>query len=148
MLDFKQLNDPVRREQFRKEREELDARAEAHERALRRELNICLEALDYQIIEQDERSLVRNCQSRLNSYLPLSEKQEKWLLDIAQRVRKALASDIKLLIERHAAGDVQGQHRTYPRSDWPNLGRADVDPEEYWFWVLRLVRVFGEHTEK
>lgn len=34
--------------QCRKEREEQEAKAEAHERALRRELNICIEALDYQ----------------------------------------------------------------------------------------------------
>ncbi|QDS32190.1 hypothetical protein FPQ37_40325 (plasmid) [Burkholderia contaminans] len=34
-----------------------------------------------------------------------------------------------------------------PRSDWPNFGLTDVDPREYWFWVLRLVGAFGEDTE-
>ncbi|HHT8835617.1 TPA: hypothetical protein ACT5B7_007143 [Burkholderia cenocepacia] len=83
----------------------------------------------------------------MNSYLPLSEKQEKWLLDIAKRVRDTLDGEIQKLVQRHAAGDTLGQHPTYPRSDWPNFGLTDVDPREYWFWVLRLVGAFGEDTE-
>ncbi|GLZ75192.1 hypothetical protein BLA9940_07086 [Burkholderia aenigmatica] len=45
----------------------------------------------------------------MNSYLPLSEKQEKWLLDIAKRVRDTLDGEIQKLVQRHAAGDTLGQ---------------------------------------
>ncbi|KVP75257.1 hypothetical protein WJ96_05735 [Burkholderia ubonensis] len=144
MIDFKKLNDPKWQAQVRKEREEREAKAEAHEKMLRRELNLCLEADE--TLAQNERSLVRNCQHRLNTGALLSEPQEKWLLDIAKRVRTVLAEKVKALVSRHANGDTQGQHPAYPRSDWPLAKEAGVDPADYWFWVLRLVDVFGDEA--
>ncbi|WP_175762260.1 hypothetical protein [Burkholderia anthina] len=143
MIDFAKLNDPEHRARVRQEIDEQRAKAEEHEKMLRRELAVCLEALDYDMLREDERSLVRNCRSRLNTFLQLSEKQEKWLLDIARRVRAAAATSILALIDRHAEGNKLGEHPTYPRREWPLLGEPDVDPDDYWFWVLRLVNIFG-----
>ncbi|WP_420213459.1 hypothetical protein ACN8ZM_40310 (plasmid) [Burkholderia aenigmatica] len=143
MIDFAKLKDPEHRARVRQEIDEQQAKAEAHEKMLRRELAVCLEALDYEMLREDERSLVRNCRTRLNSYLQLSEKQEKWLLDIAKRVRAAAAVSILALIDLHANGSKLGEHPAYPRHDWPLFGEPDVDPDDYWFWVLRLVKIFG-----
>jgi hypothetical protein len=143
-IDFKKLNDPAWQAQVRKEREEAEAKAAAHEKMLRRELNICLEVCE--TLESNERSLVRNCQTRLNTYLPISEKQEKWLLDIAKKVRKDLDVKVKALIEKHANGDEAGEHRSYPRSNWPLAQECADNPRDYWFWVLRLVTAFGDEV--
>ncbi|KVP39785.1 hypothetical protein [Burkholderia ubonensis] len=145
MIDFKKLNNPEWRAQVHKEHEEKAARAEAHEKMLRRELDICLEA--YESLAANERSLVRSCQSSLSRCLVPSEKQEKWLLDIARRVRKELEGKVKTLVERHAAGNPQGEHAAYPRSNWPLAGDANVDPADYWLWVLRLVGIFGDEVQ-
>jgi len=143
-IDFTKLNDPVWREKMRQEREAEEAKAAVHEKMLRRELNICLEACE--TLESNKRSLVRNCQTRLNTYLPLSEKQESWLLDIAKKVRKDLDLKVKALVEKHANGDESGEHRSYPRSDWPLAQECVDSPRDYWFWVLRLVTVYGDEV--
>ncbi|KWA84191.1 hypothetical protein WL29_22790 [Burkholderia ubonensis] len=143
-IDFKKLSDPEWQAQARKEREEEAAKAQAHEKMLRRELDICLEA--YETLTENERSLVRNCQSRLNSYLLLTQKQEKWLLDIARLVRAELAPKVKALVDRHAKGDTQGEHPGYPRSNWPLAKDVGVDQADYWLWVLRLVGIFGDEA--
>jgi hypothetical protein len=143
-IDFARLNDPAVREQMRVEREAAEAKAEAHEKMLRRELNICLESSE--TLEQNERSLVRNCQQRLNTYLPLSDKQEKWMLDIAKRVRKDLEVKVQALIVKHANGDELGEHLAYPRSNWPLAEECADAPRDYWFWVLRLVDVLGDEV--
>lgn len=144
MIDFAKLSDPEWQAQARKESEEAAAKAQAHEKMLRRELDICLEA--YETLTETERSLVRNCQSRLNSYQLLSQKQEKWLLDIARVVRNELAPKVKALVDRHAKGDTQGEHPGYPRSNWPLAKDIGVDQADYWLWVLRLVGIFGDEA--
>jgi hypothetical protein len=144
MVDFTKLNDPAWREKMRLEREAEQAKAAAHEKVLRRALNVCLEACE--TLPSNERSLVRNCQQRLNTYLPLSEKQEKWLLDIAARVRKELDVKVQALIDKHAAGNELGEHPTYPRSDWPLAEESADSPRDYWFWVLRLIAVYGDEV--
>jgi hypothetical protein len=143
-VDFKKLNDPVWREQMRVEREAAEAKAAAHEKMLRRELNLCQEACE--TLAENERSLVRNCQQRLNSYLPLSEKQEKWLLDIASRVRKELDVKVQALIDKHANGNELGEHLTHPRGNWPLAEECADSPRDYWFWVLRVVAIYGDEV--
>ncbi|MBU9200130.1 hypothetical protein KTD31_01765 [Burkholderia multivorans] len=145
MIDFKKLNDPEWREQQRVAREAEQAAAEAHEKVLRRALNLCLEASD--TLEQNERSLVRNCQYQLNRGTLLSEKQEKWLLDIEKKVRAQLASKISALVARCAKGDRNGEHLAYPRSNWPDVNNSSVPPDDYWYWVLRLVTVLGDEVQ-
>jgi hypothetical protein len=84
-LDFTKLNDPAWREKMRLEREAEEAKVEALERKLRDALEICLPAIE--TLSETERSLVRNCRTRLNMYLLPSDKQQKWLLDIAARLQ-------------------------------------------------------------
>ncbi len=83
-LDFSKLNDPAWKEKMRLEREAEDAAREALERKLREALDVCL--ADIETLAENERSLVRNCRTRLNTYLLPSEKQQSWLLDIAARL--------------------------------------------------------------
>jgi hypothetical protein len=82
-LDFDKLRDPAYQEQRRKEREEESARLEAHERKLRGWLNVALDRYDQ--VDEREREFIRSCRTRIYRYQPLSETQEKWLEDIAQR---------------------------------------------------------------
>ncbi len=83
-LDFSKLNDPAWKEKMRLEREAEDAAREALDLKLREALDTCLEAIE--TLAENERSLVRNCRTRLNTYLLPSEKQQKWLHDIAARL--------------------------------------------------------------
>lgn len=144
MFDFTKLNDPEWQAQARKEREEQEAKAAAHQKVLRSALNVCFIVVE--ALAQNERSLVRNCEARLNRYELLSDKQEKWLLDIADRVRKELEVKVQALIARHANGDPLGEHPAYPRSNWPKTEEYGAGPRDYWFWVLRLVEVFGDEA--
>lgn len=82
-IDFKKLNDPVWREEQRKLREAEEAEREAIERQLRDAVDICLDA--HESLSEAERSLVRNCRMLLNTFRTPSEKQQKWLLDIAKK---------------------------------------------------------------
>lgn len=83
MIDFEKLRDPAWQEEYRKKREAEEAAATAKERQLRAAIRICLDSVDS--LSDKERSLVNSTNSRLNSFLLVSEKQEKWLLDIASR---------------------------------------------------------------
>ncbi|MBK3780408.1 hypothetical protein G3A43_09175 [Paraburkholderia aspalathi] len=83
MVDFKKLMDPAHQEQMRIEREAEQARAEEHEKKLRGWLNTVDEHVEE--LAEKERSFIRNCRFRLNSFLLLSEPQEKWLKDIAAK---------------------------------------------------------------
>lgn len=84
-IDFSKLNDPAWQAQVRKEREEREAKQEAHDNMLRAAVNTCAASEDS--LSDKECSLVRSCRARLNTFQPLTEPQEKWLLDIAKRVR-------------------------------------------------------------
>lgn len=84
MLDFDRLNDPEWQAKVRAERLREEEAREALERRHRQALDICLDA--FESLSESERSLVRNCRMRLNSYLMLSAAQAKWLLDIEKRV--------------------------------------------------------------
>lgn len=136
-LDFAKLNDPAWREQVRLEREAEQEKAQAHEKKLRQAVNLCLEANE--TLTENERSLVRNCRTRLNACSPVSASQEKWLLDIAKRVREQLADKVNVLVMRYAKGDPNGEHPRFPRSEWPLASEAGTDAADYWVWVLRLV---------
>ncbi len=82
-IDFKKLTDPVWLEEQRKLREEEEARIEALDKKLRDAVEVCMDA--YEKLSPSERSLVRNCRTGLLTYRPLSEKQQKWLFDIAKK---------------------------------------------------------------
>lgn len=85
MIDFKKLNDPEWQAKVRAEREKEEAEREAIEKRHREAVDTCMEA--YDSLSEKERSLVRNCRTRLNTYLMLSDPQVKWLLDIESRVK-------------------------------------------------------------
>ena len=86
-IDFKKLSDPVWQAEQRKLRESEEARREAIDRQLRDAVDICLIA--YESLSAEERSLVHNCRLQLNTCRTLSEKQQKWLLDIAKKSEAA-----------------------------------------------------------
>lgn len=82
-LDFSKLKDPVWRDERRREREAEEARVEAQTQKQRHAVDRCDE--HYEELTAAERSLVNNVRHRLNTWQPLTEKQETWLLDIAKR---------------------------------------------------------------
>ena len=83
MLDFAKLRDPEYQATARREREAAAAAAKALEGIHRGWVNLLFERDD--LLDARERSFVRNCQHRLNTYTVLSEPQVKWLTDLARR---------------------------------------------------------------
>jgi hypothetical protein len=138
MVDFSKLNDPAWREARRLEREAAEAKQEAHDKKLRAAVELGL-MLDESLNEK-ERSLVRNCRMRLNTFQAVTEAQEKWLLDIAARMRK-------VQVERFASGDENGEHPSYARSAWPHAAEFNSDSNAYWAWVLHQILVNGGDEE-
>ena len=82
-IDFKKLTDPVWLEEQRKLREEEEARMAELDKKLRDAVEVCMDA--YESLSASERSLVRNCRTGFLTYRTPSEKQQKWLLDIAKK---------------------------------------------------------------
>lgn len=138
MVDFTKLNDPVWREARRLEREAEEAKREAHDKKLRAAVELGLQRDEH--LTEKERSLVRNCRMRLNTFGTVTEPQEKWLLDIAARERK-------IQVERFAGGNDAGEHPTYLRSAWPEAAEFDSDSNAYWAWVLHQIVCNGGDEE-
>lgn len=134
MVDFSKLLDPEWQASARKEREEAQSLHEAHERKLRAAVELCL--IVSESLHESERSLVRNCRMRLNSFQAVSEKQEKWLLDIAAREQLKAAA-------RYSSGNVEGEHPVHVRTRWPYADEFDGASSAYWAWVLHQVEVHG-----
>lgn len=134
MVDFAKLRDPVVQAEIRAKIAAEQAALESHEKKLRGAVDLGLQ-LDESLTEA-ERSLVRNCRTRLLTYQSVSEKQEKWLLDIASRLRKEQAN-------RFAAGDDNGEHPTYTRDKWPHATEFESNNSAYWAWVLHQIVVHG-----
>lgn len=84
MLDFKALRDPEVQARLRAEREEDERKREEKDKELQGMLDRCLDA--YEGLSERERSFIRSCRTRMGTYLPLSEAQEKWLRGIAARL--------------------------------------------------------------
>lgn len=82
-IDFAKLNDP---DFIAKCRAEDEARSAA-EAKQREAVNLCLEHNTFESLSANERSLVRSCQHKLNTFGIISEKQEDWLFSIAKRFR-------------------------------------------------------------
>lgn len=127
MVDFAKMLDPEWQAQRRLEREKEEVLREAHDKKLRAAVELCLIVCEG--LPANERSLVRNCRMRLNTYVTVSAAQEKWLLDIAARVLAEAAG-------MYAAGDAEGEHPTYPRASWPHAKEFDGASCAYWAWVL------------
>jgi hypothetical protein len=138
MVDFAKLRDPEWQAKHRAEREAEQAKLEAHEKKLRAAVELGLQ-VDESLTEA-ERSLVRNCRMRLNTFQHVTEKQEKWLLDIAARMRK-------VQVDRFAGGDENGEHPSYARIAWPHAGEFDSDSNAYWAWVLHQIMCNGGDEE-
>lgn len=83
-IDFARLNDPAVRAQVRAEREEQERKQAAKDAEIKALLEKCLDV--YEQLEERERSFILSCRTRIYTYLPLSEAQEKWLRDIAARL--------------------------------------------------------------
>lgn len=132
MVDFSKMLDPEWQAQRRREREEDEARRDAHDKKLRAAVELCLMVVED--LAENERSLIRNCRMRLNTYQVVSDKQEKWLLDIATRVRTET-------VARYASGQEDGEHPTFPRTSWPHAEEFGGDTCAYWAWVLHQVAV-------
>jgi hypothetical protein len=135
MVDFSKLRDPEWQAQARREREEAEALREAHDKKLKAAVELCLIASES--LAENERSLVRNCRMRLNTYQAVSDKQEKWLLDIAAKLRSSV-------VARFAGGVETGEHPAYTRANWPHAEEYGADPSAYWAWVRHQVEVYGE----
>ncbi|MFY2597400.1 hypothetical protein ACOTHJ_15450 [Achromobacter xylosoxidans] len=84
MIDFKKLMDPEYMAEARAEREAEDRKQEEKDKEIRALVNKCLEHVES--LPERERSFIRSCQHRINTYRLLTEPQEKWLRDIAGRL--------------------------------------------------------------
>lgn len=140
-IDFNKLRDPSYQAQVRKEREEAQALVDARNNKLRAAVNVCQEAGS--MLTEKEQSLARSCHTRLSTYAEVSESQEKWLLDIAKRVRSDLPAKAASLVAQHAGGNPDGEHPEYPRSRWPYAQDAAVEPVDYWAWVIRVTELYS-----
>lgn len=83
-INFEQLRDPEYQAQMRKQREEEDRVREAKDKEIREMVDKCLDV--YDSLSERERSFILSCRTRINTFLLLSEPQEKWLRDIAGRL--------------------------------------------------------------
>lgn len=83
-IDFEKLRDPEYQAQMRKQREEEERQREAKDKEIRGLVDKCMDA--YDSLSEREQSFIRSCRTRINTYLLLSEAQEKWLRDIAGRL--------------------------------------------------------------
>lgn len=84
MIDFKKLMDPEHMAKVRAEREAEELKQAEKDKEIRSLVDKCFEHIG--TLSERERSLVRNCRQRINSYFSLSDAQEKWLRDIASRL--------------------------------------------------------------
>jgi len=82
-IDFSKLMDPEHQAKVRREQEAAAAAAQALEEKHRSWLRVLVDK-DEQLSSR-ERSFIRSCEYRLNTGVPLSEPQEKWLCDLAAR---------------------------------------------------------------
>ena len=92
-LDFKKLSDPGYIAEQKAAREAEEAAREAVQNAQAAQLERCTENIE--TLSERERSFVRSCRTRMGMCLDLSEKQAKWLADIAKRVEGAPAEQAK-----------------------------------------------------
>lgn len=138
MVDFAKLRDPEWQAKFRAEQEAEQARIEARDKMLRAAVELGLQRDEH--LNEKERSLVRNCRMRLNTFGSVTEAQEKWLLDIAARERK-------VQVDRFAGGDENGEHPSYSRAAWPQAAEFNSDSNAYWAWVLHQIVCNGGDEE-
>lgn len=92
-FDFKKLSDPAYLAEQRAAREVEEAAREAVQNAQAAQLERCAENIE--TLSERERSFVRSCRTRMGMFLDLSEKQAKWLADIAKRFEGAPAEQVK-----------------------------------------------------
>ncbi|KVP75258.1 hypothetical protein WJ96_05740 [Burkholderia ubonensis] len=142
-MAFKKMDDPQVQARIRSE----EAQQLAHGNTLRVAVEACEAAAALGDLTDKERGLVQSCRERFNAGRPLTEAQEKWLLDIARRVRDDLAEEIDLLIHHWGNGDHTGEHPTYRRSAWPLVSAKDLEPTAYWVWVLSEIQRNGGEEE-
>lgn len=138
MVDFAKLRDPEWQAKFRAEQAAEQDRIEARDKKLRAAVELGLQRDEH--LNEKERSLVRNCRMRLNTFGSVTEPQEKWLLDIAAR-------ECRIQVERFASGNDAGEHPTYLRSAWPQAAEFDSDSNAYWAWVLHQILCNGGDEE-
>ena len=92
-LDFKKLSDPAYIAEQQAAREVEEAAREAVQNAQAAQLERCTENIE--TLSERERSFVRSCRTRMGMRLDLSEKQAKWLADIAKRFEATPAEQAK-----------------------------------------------------
>lgn len=134
MVDFAKLRDPAVMAEIRAKLDAEQDAIEARDKLLRGAVELGLQL--YETLAEGERSLVSNCRTRLATYQTVTEKQEKWLLDIATRLCQEQAS-------RFANGSVDGEHPTYKRSMWTRADEFNSSNTGYWAWVLHQRLVNG-----
>lgn len=92
-LDFKKLSDPTYIAEQKAARAAEEAAREAVQNAQAAQLERCTENIE--TLSERERSFVRSCRTRMGMYLDISEKQAKWLADIAKRFEAAPVEQAK-----------------------------------------------------
>jgi hypothetical protein len=112
---------------------------------LRAAVHVCLAAREE--LSDQETGLVKSSRSRLKTYLPLTAAQQTWLLDIARRSAEDVAEEIDRLVQRWANGNADGEHPTYPRSNWPLRDAKGLPPTAYWHWALSEIERNGGNEE-
>lgn len=88
MVDFAKLRDPVYRAEMAARREAEEAIQEAKDAKIREAIDTCLKDEYMERLSSTERSFIRSCDMRVRTYSVLTEKQLKWLFDLAAKAPK------------------------------------------------------------
>jgi len=83
MIDFKKLSDAAYQAELRAAREAEERAREATDTLQREQIQRCLD--HYDSLPAKEREFIMSCRTRTGLWLPLSDRQAKWLADIAAR---------------------------------------------------------------
>lgn len=85
MVNFAKLNDPVYRAKMKALREVDEAAAETHDKKIRDALNLFSGGERFGALSLKEQEFIDSCGKSVRGGRSLSEKQEKWLFDIAKQ---------------------------------------------------------------
>ena len=84
-IDFKKLSDPAYRAEAKARREAEEAQREAEDKRIREAVDLCMRNADS--LPDADRRFVYSVHCQLNSFSILSDKQLKWLHDVADRIQ-------------------------------------------------------------
>ncbi len=87
-IDFTKLSDPVWMAEAQEKRAQKEAALEEKEAKVKAALNLFSCEAAYSRLTEKEQAFIKSCEKLLRLLQPLTEKQEKWLFDLAAKERQ------------------------------------------------------------